>query len=76
MVAVVALTAWGFDAGGTAEPMLAAVANNNTTDTIPIARRGVNRITGRRMGDCCGPAGVSVHRVSRVTHQATPRRCE
>ena len=50
MLALVAPTAWAFDAGHTAEPMLAATATNTTAETIPIMRRGENRMTGCRVG--------------------------
>ena len=73
MRALVAPTAWAFDAGHTAEPML-ATATNTTAETIPITRRGDNRLIGCRLGGRC--AGGSVDRVGRVIHRHTPRRVE
>ena len=67
MLASVALTAWAFDAGHTAEPMLAA-ATNATAETIPITMRGESRM----IGCCVGRrwAGGSVDRVRRVIHRS------
>ena len=73
MRALVAPTAWAFDAGHTADPMLAA-ATNATAETIPITRRGESRMIGCRVGSRW--AGGSADRVRRVIHQHTPRRVE
>jgi hypothetical protein len=73
MLALVAPTAWAFDAGHTAEPMLAA-ATNTTAETIPVTRRGGSRKIGCRVGGRW--AGGSVDRVRRVIHQHTPRGVE
>jgi hypothetical protein len=73
MLASVALTAWAFDAGHTAEPMLAA-ATNTTAETIPITRRGGSRMIGCRVGGRW--AGGSVDRVRRVIHRHTPSGVE
>jgi hypothetical protein len=48
MVPGLASPAWTFDAGHTTELMLAATAINATAETIPIMRRGENRMTGCR----------------------------
>jgi hypothetical protein len=72
MLALVAPTAWAFDAGHTAEPVLAAA--NTTAETIPITRRGESQMIGCRVGGRW--AGGSVDRVRRVIHRDTPRRVE
>ena len=45
------------------------------TETVPIMRRGGNRMTGWRVSDRW-VAGGSVDRARRVTHQHTPRQVE
>ena len=75
MLALVAPSAWAFDAGHTNEPMLAATATDATAETIPIMRLGENRMTGCRVGGCW-VAGGSVDRCKRVTDGHTPRRNE
>ena len=73
MGALVAPTAWAFDASHTAELMLAA-ATNTTAETIPITRRGESQMIGCRVGGRW--AGGSVDRVRWVIHRHTPRRVE
>jgi hypothetical protein len=73
MLASVAPTAWAFDAGHTAEPMLAA-ATNTTAETIPITRRGESRMIGCHVGGRW--AGGPVDRVRRVIHRDTTRAVE
>ena len=74
MLALVAPTAWAFADGHPAKPILAAAANT-TAETIPITRRGDNRMMECR-GDGGWAAGVSVDPVRRVINQHTPRRFE
>jgi len=45
VLALVAPTAWAFDADHAAEPMLAATTNT-TAETIPITRHGEIRMIG------------------------------
>ena len=74
---LVAPTAWAFDAGHKAEPMLAA-ATNATAETIPIMRRREIRIIECRVAGCrvagCRVAAGSVDRSRGVTDEHTPRR--
>ncbi len=59
MLALVVPTAWAFDTGHSAEPMLPATATNATAETIPMVRRAANRMIGFRVGRCWA-ARVSV----------------